>query len=129
MESKLHLCYRKMAFIVLLCVLVAIIVLLCFTKRFNVIKTQTIKHNRTFHLVVPKLPNRFLYKSTQRKRTRSPGEMGNAVVIPFENQAEAKKLFDINQLNVVASDMISVNRSLPDVRVEALVATVIFMSY
>ena len=45
-----------------------------------------------------------------------PGEMGEAVVIPKEKEAESKEQFKINQFNLVASEMIALNRSLPDVR-------------
>eukprot|EP00105_Crassostrea_gigas_P026912 XP_011448043.1 PREDICTED: polypeptide N-acetylgalactosaminyltransferase 13 isoform X2 [Crassostrea gigas] len=48
-----------------------------------------------------------------------PGEMGKPVVIPLDRQAESKEKFKINQFNLVASDMISLNRSLPDYRMDA----------
>jgi polypeptide N-acetylgalactosaminyltransferase len=48
-----------------------------------------------------------------------PGEMGKPVVMPLDKQAEAKEKFKINQFNLVASDMISLNRSLPDYRMDA----------
>ncbi|XP_071477681.1 polypeptide N-acetylgalactosaminyltransferase 13-like [Diadema antillarum] len=47
-----------------------------------------------------------------------PGEMGKAVVIPPEKEALKNEMFRINQFNLLASDMISVNRSLPDVRMD-----------
>ena len=53
-----------------------------------------------------------------------PGEMGRAVVVPSERKKEAKDAFKINQFNLVASDMVSVNRSLKDVRMAAYVPTV-----
>lgn len=45
-----------------------------------------------------------------------PGEMGRAVVISGNEEAEAKKMFSINQFNLFVSDKIALNRSLPDYR-------------
>ena len=45
-----------------------------------------------------------------------PGEMGKPVIIEPENKAESQRLFKINEFNLMASDRISLNRSLPDVR-------------
>lgn len=50
-----------------------------------------------------------------------PGEQGKAVVIPPDKQDNMKEMFKINQFNLMASDMISLNRSLPDVRLEGYV--------
>nr|CAB3248260.1 polypeptide N-acetylgalactosaminyltransferase 1 [Phallusia mammillata] len=47
-----------------------------------------------------------------------PGEMGKAVIIPKEKEQEKKEKFKINQFNLMASEMIALNRSLPDVRME-----------
>jgi len=47
-----------------------------------------------------------------------PGEMGAAVAIPPENDAKQQELFKLNQFNLMASDMISLNRSLKDIRLE-----------
>ena len=48
-----------------------------------------------------------------------PGDNGRGVGIPKDRQAESKELFKINQFNLVASDMMSLNRTLPDYRMEA----------
>lgn len=45
-----------------------------------------------------------------------PGELGKAVVLPPEKEALMKEKFKLNQFNLLASDMISLNRSLTDVR-------------
>ncbi|XP_025834127.1 polypeptide N-acetylgalactosaminyltransferase 5 [Agrilus planipennis] len=47
-----------------------------------------------------------------------PGEKGKPVIIPAEEEGLMKEKFTINQFNVMASDIISLNRSLPDVRLE-----------
>ncbi|VDM28274.1 unnamed protein product [Toxocara canis] len=45
-----------------------------------------------------------------------PGEMGSPVHIDPSKEEERKKKFKLNQFNLMASDMISINRSLPDYR-------------
>lgn len=45
-----------------------------------------------------------------------PGEMGRAVVIPDHLREEAKRRFPENQFNIVASDIMALNRSVPDQR-------------
>ncbi|KAG8191949.1 hypothetical protein JTE90_007744 [Oedothorax gibbosus] len=47
-----------------------------------------------------------------------PGEMGRAVVIPPEEEELRKEKFKLNQFNLLASDRIALNRTLPDVRAE-----------
>lgn len=44
------------------------------------------------------------------------GDMGNPVVIPSKDLLTMQQLFQINRFNLLASDRISFNRSLPDVR-------------
>jgi len=50
------------------------------------------------------------------KQKGKPGEMGKSVQIPPDREAEKKEKFKINQFNLMASEMISLNRSLQDVR-------------
>lgn len=59
------------------------------------------------------------------RRHEGPGEMGKAVVIPKDQQEKMKELFKINQFNLMASDMIALNRSLPDVRLDGCVNSVL----
>lgn len=47
-----------------------------------------------------------------------PGELGKAVNIPSDQESVMKEKFKLNQFNILASDMISLNRSLQDVRQE-----------
>ena len=47
--------------------------------------------------------------------------MGRPVVISEDRQIEMKEKFKVNQFNLLATDLISANRSLPDVRMEAYV--------
>ena len=49
------------------------------------------------------------------------GEMGVPVKVPAHLEAQAKERQSIHQLNVVASELVSLNRRLPDVRHERLV--------
>uniref|UniRef100_A0A8C6D9Z9 Polypeptide N-acetylgalactosaminyltransferase n=1 Tax=Moschus moschiferus TaxID=68415 RepID=A0A8C6D9Z9_MOSMO len=53
-----------------------------------------------------------------QKPHEGPGEMGKPVVIPKEDQEKMKEMFKINQFNLMASEMMALNRSLPDVRLE-----------
>ena len=58
------------------------------------------------------------------RKPDAPGEMGRPVVISEDRQVEMKEKFSINQFNLLATDLISANRSLPDVRMEAYVMLV-----
>ncbi|CAF0907401.1 unnamed protein product, partial [Brachionus calyciflorus] len=48
-----------------------------------------------------------------------PGENGRAVQIPESLKEESKKRFKENQFNILASDMIALNRTVPDQRSQA----------
>jgi hypothetical protein len=48
-----------------------------------------------------------------------PGENGRGVVIPENLKKESEKRFKENQFNIVASDLIALNRSVPDQRSES----------
>ncbi|XP_053115320.1 polypeptide N-acetylgalactosaminyltransferase 13 isoform X4 [Hemicordylus capensis] len=57
-------------------------------------------------------------RAVMSRSQEGPGEMGKAVLIPKDDQEKMKELFKINQFNLMASDLIAFNRSLPDVRLE-----------
>lgn len=54
----------------------------------------------------------------EKENKKAPGEMGAAVHIPPEQEAKQQEQFKLNQFNLMASDMIYLNRSLKDVRLE-----------
>lgn len=66
---------------------------------------------------------RLIYKYLGRSFSglNSLGEMGTAAEVPSHLNDEKDKRFLENQFNVVASELISVNRSLPDYRNPQLV--------
>ncbi|CAH8458692.1 unnamed protein product [Heterobilharzia americana] len=49
-------------------------------------------------------------------RSKKFGDMGHPVVIPASLQAESKRTFHINEFNLVASDLIGLDRNLDDFR-------------
>lgn len=55
---------------------------------------------------------------TVREAKGKPGEMGKPVKIAADQKELMKEKFKENQFNLLASDMISLNRSLTDVRHE-----------
>jgi polypeptide N-acetylgalactosaminyltransferase len=57
-----------------------------------------------------------------RENVGKPGEMGKPVKIKSYQQEEMKEKFKENQFNLLASDMIWLNRSLADVRHKEYVA-------
>lgn len=52
-----------------------------------------------------------------------PGEMGKPVHLPADQESLMREKFRLNQFNLLASDSISMNRSLPDVRLEGYANT------
>ncbi|CAF0762122.1 unnamed protein product [Didymodactylos carnosus] len=58
----------------------------------------------------------FKYDASATNPTSWHGEGGRAVVIPQQLKLEAKKRFKENQFNIVASDLIALNRSINDQR-------------
>ena len=52
------------------------------------------------------------------EKNGSPGEMGRPVQLPPDQESLMREKFRLNQFNLLASDSISLNRSLPDVRLE-----------
>lgn len=44
------------------------------------------------------------------------GEQGNPVSVPSREVLKMQQIFQINRFNLMASDRVSLNRSLPDVR-------------
>ena len=64
------------------------------------------------------------FKKTPVTVTNPPswhGEQGRGVKVPSNLKASAKKRFKENQFNIVASDLIALNRAVPDQRPRAYV--------
>lgn len=61
-------------------------------------------------------------------KSGGPGDNGAGVSIPKEREEEMKELFKLNQFNLMASNMISVNRNLPDYR-SAKYTFLVILSY
>jgi len=57
-------------------------------------------------------------RAIQNFNPNGPGEGGTAVKIPPELEEKKKSMFKENQFNLLASNMISVNRTLKDVRMD-----------
>lgn len=71
----------------------------------------------------------YIFAAVISRSHEGPGEMGKAVNIPKDDQEKMKELFKINQFNLMASDMIALNRSLPDVRLDGCVSLDVFQMH
>lgn len=56
-------------------------------------------------------------RNALKSKPNGPGEQGKAVVLPASLQKEAQEKFKTHQFNIIASDMIALNRTLPDYRI------------
>ena len=63
-----------------------------------------------------------IYLSYKFQPVPGAGENGEPVFLKSREQIKAKRLYHVNKFNIVASDRISLNRTLPDVRKEACLA-------
>uniref|UniRef100_A0A914BW39 Polypeptide N-acetylgalactosaminyltransferase n=1 Tax=Acrobeloides nanus TaxID=290746 RepID=A0A914BW39_9BILA len=102
------------------------------TNRQNIIRAERRvsddRHTESKNVAVPleKKPDASIDPETEKELERllkglkfdifGPGEMGTGVNIDKEHEPEAKELFKQNQFNLMASNLISVNRTLPDYR-------------
>lgn len=59
------------------------------------------------------------YSDEKLNPTNWPGENGRGVVIPSNLKKQSEKRFTENQFNVVASELIALNRNVPDQRSQA----------
>ena len=57
----------------------------------------------------------FYYKNNKNSYYR-PGEDGKGVEIPDHLKEESERRYKENQFNIVVSEMIALDRSLPDLR-------------
>ncbi|XP_033640027.1 polypeptide N-acetylgalactosaminyltransferase 13-like [Asterias rubens] len=75
------------------------------------------RHHPEKNFTVTHVDTRLPYeKPVYRWSKDGPGEMGKAVPLTPEEQYNADLTFDLNRFNVVVSDRIALNRTLPDVR-------------
>lgn len=56
------------------------------------------------------------YANRNKENVGSPGEKGEAVVLKGKDAALADSLFKKEAFNIIASNRISLNRTLPDIR-------------
>lgn len=68
----------------------------------------------TFYIIIHSC--KYLNPYSALRSASYPGDGGKAVHIPASLQAKSKTAFKINQFNLVASDLMSLNRTLPDYR-------------
>lgn len=96
----------------------------CQSFRSQKTKGISLRAQRLFQLTEPSTTSadeNFRYWSpvvVNSNPSHWPGEMGRAVVIPPEEEELRREKFKLNQFNLLASDRIALNRTLPDVRAE-----------
>lgn len=73
---------------------------------------------QVFYIAGPSFPNlteEFLNQNNFNPQPRQ-GEWGEPVVIPPHEQSKSQSLYRIHRFNLLASDRIPLNRTLPDIR-------------
>ncbi|VDI62464.1 Hypothetical predicted protein, partial [Mytilus galloprovincialis] len=78
-------------------------------------KIKSRQLNRNDELLAFRKKRYLDYKTSESKRT-GPGEKGKAVILEGEEKALGEKLYKKEAFNIIASDKISLQRSVPDVR-------------
>lgn len=63
----------------------------------------------------------FTFSVVRSNPSSWPGENGKGVDIPKEQEKLKEEKFKLNQFNLIASDMIALNRSINDVRLDGYV--------
>jgi polypeptide N-acetylgalactosaminyltransferase len=86
-------------------------------EKKNVIGSENNKKSSTPASFINKIKSWFIEDDGEAKNPSDwPGEGGKAVVLSPVQRDESKKRFKENQFNIVASDLIALNRSLTDQR-------------
>ncbi|KAG8227665.1 hypothetical protein J437_LFUL006976, partial [Ladona fulva] len=83
-------------------------------KSFELVTNTSIGGKRTTYLASEM--KIWVPAPTVEEKNGLPGELGQAVRIPADKEVLMKEKFKLNQFNLLASDAISLNRSLADIR-------------
>lgn len=95
---------------------------LLFVRSFYSSSSEVVTKKKTVDLSDNSQLNVQLYRKTRYEqyaaiKTRSgPGENGAAVILSGEEKQEADRLFEKEAFNIVASDKIALDRTIPDTR-------------